>query len=70
MKLDTTLMQWFNTKPNAPDTFLIFANQYAWMKVRKETDYCYSVYYDAEYSEKVHQHLDTAFDMFCMEAAE
>jgi hypothetical protein len=49
--------------------FEIYANGHAFMKVRKESDYCYTVYYDADYEEQMHVHLDKCFDKFCVETA-
>jgi hypothetical protein len=67
MRLNNTLLQWLNTKPNDPKMFEIYANGHAFMKVRKESDYCYTVYYDADYEEQMHVHLDECFDKFCVE---
>lgn len=69
MKLNQTLLQWLSTKPNNPSLFESYANMHNFMKVRKESDYCYTVYYDENHEEQMHKHLDYCFDKFCVEVA-
>lgn len=62
IRLDQTLLQW--TTYRFGDDFLDYCNQYPFMKLRRETDYCYTVYYDKDHSGDMHYVLDRAIDLY------
>lgn len=64
IKLDTTMMQWLSEPVANEHSFYEFCNQYEFVKLRKETDHCYTVYFDKNYSEQTHDVLDSALDQF------
>jgi hypothetical protein len=69
MKLDQTMLQWLSTPVKDEADFLDFCRR-DFMQARKESDYCFTVYFDKAFQTETHCVLDSALDKFQLEAAE
>ena len=69
MKLNATMMQWLSTPVKDDADFLDFCNR-DFMQLCKESDYCFTIYFDPAYKTQAHNVLNTALDKFQLEAAE
>jgi hypothetical protein len=66
MKLDTTLIQWLSTPVRDDADFLNYCNR-DFMQARKESDYCFTIYFDKSFESQTHTILDRALEKFQLE---